>query len=348
MEKKIQQLHGGDIYRNPSVTDFSVNSNPLGIPESALEAVRGHADDIVHYPDIWCGRLREAIGTYEQFHAEHILCGNGAAELFFAAVLAVRPKKALVTAPAFSEYERSLRVVNAQIDYYRLKKEHAFRVTEEILPLITPQTDMVFLCNPNNPTGQVIEKELILQVLKKCRKCKAILLLDECFVDFLEVPEAYECKEYLEQYPELLIIKAFTKIFCMPGIRLGYALSANADLLWSMKEMLQPWNVSVLAQEAGIAVLKDCGQYIEQTRSYVGQQKAWMIPELQHLGYKVYGSCANYIFFLGAPGLYEKALEAGFLIRDCANYEGLDPGYYRIAVRTQKENERLMVWLRRL
>lgn len=348
MEKKNRQVHGGDIYRNPHVTDFSVNSNPLGVPESALRAVQNNAENIVHYPDMWCSKLREAIGGFEHTDMDHILCGNGAAELFFAAVLAIRPKRALVTAPAFSEYERALRVVNAEVDYCILKKEDAFQVKDEILKMITPQTDMVFLCNPNNPTGQVTEKNLILKVLKKCRECGAILLLDECFLDFLETPEMYESKEYLEQYPELLIVKAFTKIFCMPGIRLGYAISANHQLLHSMAEMLQPWNVSVLAQVAGKAVLQDCEQYIEQTRKYVGDQKTWMIRELRKMGYEVYGSRANYIFFSGRPGLYEAALDAGFLIRDCQNYEGLDSGYYRIAVRTQEENERLIVWLRKL
>ena len=343
-----RQIHGGDIYRNPHVTDFSVNSNPLGIPEAVLQAVRMNVENMVHYPDVWCSELRKAIGNFEKTEMEHILCGNGAAELFFAAVLAVKPGRALLTAPAFSEYERALQVVDAEVEYYRLQKENEFQVGKNILDQITPQTDMVFLCNPNNPTGQVIEKVLIQEILEKCRECKAILLLDECFLDFLEEPEQYESKEFMKDYPELLVIKAFTKIFCMPGIRLGYAISTNRKLLEQMKKMLQPWNVSVLAQEAGKAALQNPEEYLKQTRAYIGLQKRWMIKELDMMEYRVYGSHANYIFFSGETGLYDRALEAGFLIRDCQNYEGLMEGYYRIAVRTQEENERLIVWLKEL
>ena len=139
-----RQIHGGDIYRNPHVTDFSVNSNPLGIPEAVLQAVRMNVENMVHYPDVWCSELRKAIGNFEKTEMEHILCGNGAAELFFAAVLAVKPGRALLTAPAFSEYERALQVVDAEVEYYRLQKENEFKVGKNILDQITPQTDMVF------------------------------------------------------------------------------------------------------------------------------------------------------------------------------------------------------------
>ena len=108
MAELKETVHGGDIYRNPSVTDYSVNSNPLGVPEAVRKSVQESADRIMYYPDVRCDRLRELISDFERIEKEKILCGNGAAELFFAVVMAVRPKKALVTAPAFSEYERAL------------------------------------------------------------------------------------------------------------------------------------------------------------------------------------------------------------------------------------------------
>lgn len=348
MAEQKETVHGGDIYRNPSVTDYSVNSNPLGVPEAVRKSVQESAERIMHYPDVRCDRLRESISDFERIGKDKILCGNGAAELFFATVMAVRPGKALVTAPAFSEYERALCTVGAKTVYYNLKEENDFRIEEDILQKITEDIDMVFLCNPNNPTGQTTDRNLLVRVMERCKACGTILLLDECFIDFLERPEVYECTGYLEAYPNMIIVKAFTKIFCMPGVRLGYAMCEDEKLRRRIRAMLQPWNVSVTAQEAGVAALTECDEYLQRTRTYVRNEKSWMIDRIRKLGMKVYGSKANYIFFYAEEGLYERALSSGILIRDCRNYEGLKSGYYRVAVRSKEENERLIRWLEKL
>ena len=185
MAEQKETVHGGDIYRNPSVTDYSVNSNPLGVPEAVRKSVQESADRIMHYPDVRCDRLRESISDFERIEKEKILCGNGAAELFFAVVMAVRPKKALVTAPAFSEYERALGTVGAEVQYYRLKEEQDFRIQEDILEQITEDTDMIFLCNPNNPTGHAVPREQILQIAKCCEETGTWMVRAECFHDIL-------------------------------------------------------------------------------------------------------------------------------------------------------------------
>lgn len=341
-----EQIHGGDIYRNVDVVDFSVNSNPLGPPETVLRAVRNKAELIAGYPDIQCDRLREAISEFEEVAKEEVICGNGAAELFFAVAAAVRPGYVLLPVPSFAEYERALHAAGTRIDYYILKEERRFKVDEDILERILPEMDMLFLCNPNNPTGQTISRELLVKILDRCKAYGILVVLDECFIDFLDDPQLYEMRAYRHEYPNLLIIKAFTKIFCMPGLRLGYGISGNQELLARMEEACQPWNVSVLAQEGGVAALGCCEEYIERTRRYVAAERAYFVRELTKLGCRVYGSCANYIFFKGEKGLYEQALHAGFLIRDCGNYRGLAKGYYRIAVRTREENEILLRWLK--
>ncbi len=337
--------HGGDIYRNPGVTDFSVNTNPLGVPEKVMEELSKQKNEIVHYPDVECEKLREAIGAFEQVESDKIICGNGAAELFFAAVLAVKPKEALLLAPTFAEYEGSLRVTDTKIHYYYLQEDREFKLGEDYLESLTPEIDIAFLCNPNNPTGQVTDREMLERILEKCKRNQIFLIVDECFLDFLDEPQAYEVKDLLDKYPNLLIVKAFTKIFCMPGIRLGYAMSADTSFLNQMRMMLQPWNVSGYAQIAGVAALDGAAEFIEDTRTYIFTERERMKATLRNLGFTVFDSKANYIFFKGEPGLSAKALDAGFLIRDCENYEGLDEGYYRIAVRTKEENERLMTWL---
>ena len=279
---------------------------------------------------------------------EEILCGNGAAELFFAAVQAVRPQKALVTAPSFSEYEEALRSVGAEVEYYYLCEEDNFQIREDYVDKLSEEIDMIFLCNPNNPTGQIIDRDMLIKILGRCKKQNIIVILDECFLEFLDEPNRYEMSDLREEYPNLLIVKAFTKIFSMPGLRLGYAISSNQDTLEEMSWKLQQWNVSVPAQMAGVAALERPEEYIRQTREYVSGQREYMRNIMKMMGYVVFASKANYLFFKGRPGLEKEALEAGFLIRDCQNYEGLSEGFYRIAVRTKEENERLITWLGRL
>lgn len=343
-----EQMHGGDIYRNEHVIDFSVNSNPLGTPASVIRAVKESAEQIVHYPDTECGKVREAISRFEAVPEREIICGNGAAELFYAIVAAVMPRKALLVSPTFTEYERALRAFGSEIVYYELQRENEFLLDKGILGQITREMDLMFLCNPNNPTGQPVAKELVVQILKKCRMCGVLLVLDECFVDFLNEPWLYEAKEIRAEYQGLLIVKALTKLFAMPGLRFGYGISANRQLLNRIEGVLQPWNVSVPAQAGAVAALKDCEEYLEKTRTLVARERKYLVRAIKSLGYRVYGSRANYVFFRGEEGLYEKALEAGFLIRDCRNYPGLNTGYYRISVRERDENERMVAWLRKL
>lgn len=349
----ILDTHGGDIYRNRHVQiDFSVNANPLGPPPGVTKAIRDGAEQISRYPDMHCMELTKALGRFENVPEEFLLCGNGAAELFFSAVLTVKPEKALVLSPTFSEYERALKVVGADIYYYELKEADEFQVREDILDYIAPDVDMVFLCNPNNPTGQCISRDLMEQVADRCVKYESFLVIDECFVDFLDMPQMYEMKGKLQNFPNLLIVKALTKLFCMPGLRLGYGMCSGRNILCGMRDALQSWNVSVLAQAGGIAAARDCKEYVEETKKLISRERSFLIDELDKLQFQIYGSQANYIFFrdclYGQRNLYDEALAAGFLIRDCSDYRGLSGGYYRIAVRMHEENERIIAWLRQL
>lgn len=340
--------HGGDVYRNKNVIDFSANCNPFGTPKSVKEAAVQAMEEVFHYPDTDCQELREAIGVYEEVQPEWIICGNGAADLIYRLVLGTKPKQAVLFAPTFAEYEQALEIVNCEVKHYELKEENGFCVEETLLDWITEKTDIVFLCNPNNPTGQTIDRDMLIKILDRCKKQNIVVILDECFLEFLDEPNRYEMSDLRGEYPNLLIIKAFTKIFSMPGLRLGYAISSNQDILEEMSWKLQQWNVSVPAQMAGVAALEKPKEYIRQTREYVSGQREYMRNIMKMMGYVVFASKANYLFFKGRPGLEKEALEAGFLIRDCQNYEGLSEGFYRIAVRTKEENERLITWLGRL
>lgn len=375
-----KHIHGGNVYQYSGCVDFSANCNPLGTPESVKQAIIQSLEAVSDYPQVGCKRLKRAIAEYETERLElkrecerrdtertseaewkntlwksavdkieetQVICGNGAAELIFSLCRAVKPKKALLLAPTFAEYEQALQSVDCEIQYFFLKEEAEFQISEEFLQKLKPELDMVFLCNPNNPTGVLTRKEFLLRVLKRCRTLDILLVVDECFLDFVEQPGNYTLKEQLGEYANLFLLKAFTKRYAMAGVRLGYGLCGNQELLERMEEMVQPWNVSSLAQAAGIAALKE-KEYVEKGRQMVFREKAYLIEEMEQLGLKVYPSAANYIFFRGTETLFKECVDRKVLIRDCGNYEGLEQGYYRVAVKQHGENEKLVGTLKEI
>lgn len=333
--------HGGDIYQKDGLLDFSANINPAGIPEGiiqgAMEGIRWSS----HYPDTNCSDLRKAIADKLNLPLEYIICGNGVADIIFSLVLALKPQKALLPVPSFYEYEQALKTVDCELTYFSMTKERNFELGVEFLEEIKEDTEIIFLCNPNNPTGQLIHRELLIKILKRCEQLGIWLIMDECFLDFVNASEDLTLMKYCSEAKHLVILKAFTKLYAMPGLRLGYGISSNTALLKRMREVSQPWNVSIPAQWAGIAALKE-DKYVEDSLDLIKREHKYLTIELQKLEYAIYGSRANYIFFHTAPGLYEHCLKNGILIRDCSNYQGLTEGYYRIAVKNHTENEQLI------
>ncbi len=337
--------HGGDIYTNENKIDYSANINFLGMPESVQSAAKRAVDFSCHYPDTECRELKKAIGRRENVSAEHVFCGNGAADVIFSLVLARMPKNSLLPVPSFYEYQQALAGVRCRMVTHKLEEKNGFRLTEDILSEITPGTDMLFLCNPNNPTGELVEPELMEKILKKCERTGTLFVVDECFNDFLEQPEKYTMMPFAEQSEQLFVIKSFTKMYAMPGLRLGYGVCCNGALLDKMKRVSQPWSVSVPAQAAGVAAAGETA-FAERSRREILLQKKKMLDAMWDMGYQTYGSKANYIFFEGEHYLEEQMKEKGFLIRDCSNYQGLHQGFYRTAVRGKEENEAFLQALR--
>ena len=340
--------HGGDtesfrLKMGYTPIDFSASCNPLGVPDGVKRAICEAAENADAYPDPLCRRLSAAIADQEGVLAEQVLCGNGSADLIYRLVLAIKPKRAVVTAPSFVEYEAALGTAGCEVMYHTLARAEGFDVTERILERLTPDIDMLFLCNPNNPTGRTIDPALLQRIVRLCEKNGILLMMDECFNGFLDNPEAHTLKGGLNS-PNLLILKAFTKLYGMAGVRLGYCLSDSA-LLAGMQKAGQPWAVSSLAQAAGIAALND-QEYVQRARTLIREEKEYLIKALESVGIPVLGAAANYIFFYTRmPALIERLYAQGILIRDCANFAGLCAGYYRIAVRTHDENARLIAAL---
>lgn len=334
----VHNPHGGDIYEEHGLLDFSASTNPLGTPEGVRRAVQESVRQLDRYPDPYCRELVQAISLHEQVPEEYILCGNGAAELIYAFDRAVSPQKAAEPAPTFSEYSLGL----ADCDFVRfpLKQESGFSLTEEVLPFLKAEKPQVFfLCNPNNPTGKLADFGLLREILQACREENILLFADECFLSLTR--EGRSLKEFLGEYPELFILKAFTKSYGMAGLRLGYGLSSNRQLLKKMAGSMQPWNVSIPAQKAGIAALKD-GKFLQDTLCLVEQERVFLKAELEKLGLWVCDSVSNFLLFQGPHILGNQMKKQKILLRSCENFPGLGPGWYRIAVRTHEENKRLL------
>ncbi|MDO4296450.1 MAG: pyridoxal phosphate-dependent class II aminotransferase [bacterium] len=354
----MEYQHGGDIYGNPQIElDYSVNVSPLGLPEGVREAACRAISESSRYPDSLCRKLRWALGRHYGLSWEWIVCGNGAADLLFALVNAKKPQRALLFAPTFQEYECALRAVNCEIEVCFLQEEEQFVCGEAYFRQLESQKyDMVFLCNPNNPTGTVMTRSQVQRVAKLCQKQQAFLVVDECFCDFLQEEEEVTALPLLEEFPNLLVLRAFTKLYAMAGLRLGYAFCRDAELIEALHRVRQPWSVSHIAQEAGLAALKE-KEYVRQVKDLLMQEKPFLESGLRALGFLVYSGRANYILFAlpkekreeerKQPYLYEAMKEQGILIRDCRNYRGLDGGYYRICVGKREDNQRVLAALRK-
>lgn len=342
----MKLVHGGDWagYRAEfgcDALDFSANVSPLGLPAGVAAAITNALPTADRYPDPLCRQLRAALAGAEGVPADWILCGNGAADLIFRLALAVRPRRALLPAPTFAEYEAALQTVGCAVQRVFLREENEFAVTEEFIDAVTPETDIVFLCQPNNPTGQVTPPALVERLVRRCAECGAVLVVDECFLDFLPDRDAWTAKQLLRDAPQLIILKAFTKLYAMAGVRLGYALCGDATLLEKMRGAGQPWAVSSLAQAAGLAALQETA-YAGAVRALIAEQRPRMAAGLRALGLRVMDGQANYLLFRATPDFGEKLRRRGAVVRSCANYPGLDAAWYRTAVRTAEENTRLL------
>lgn len=337
--------HGGDLnwaktQYSGEILDFSVNCNPLGTPPAVLEAARAALANVGCYPDPACTELRAAIAAMDGVTPEAVFCGSGAAEVIFRLALALRPRTALLTAPAFSEYEGALRRVGCGCRFHPLLEAEHFDVTQRILADITPGTDLLFLCTPNNPTGRCIAPALLARILGQCEAVGAYLVVDECFLPLAQSGPGMA--PLLEGHPQLILLRAFTKSYAVPALRLGYCL-ADPALIARLETWGPCWNVSGPAQAAGLACC-DLPQWPERGRALLETARPSLQRGLTALGCRVVPGEANYLLFRlpGVPDLKARMLDRGILLRSCANYRGLGPDWYRAAVRKPAENEILL------
>ena len=339
----MNMVHGGDIYRNSVTLDFSVNVNPLGMPEGVKQALLEAIEVCNQYPDIRQQELKTEVGKLHEVLPEHILFGNGASELFMAIVHTLKPKKTVIPIPSFYGYEHAAKACESEICYYEMQhlasEEEVFCMEEELFQNLDASVDLLFLANPNNPVGGIVPEEWMERLFLHCRKQGIYVILDECFADFCG-QEVSLLTRYVE-FPNVIWVRAFTKIFSIPGVRIGYLINGDEKLLKRIERQLPEWNLSTFAQKAGIACARE-KDFINQTREYVEAEGRFLAQELERMGLQVYPYVANFLLVYTEAPLYEKLLEKGILIRDCSNFRGLSKGYYRIAIKKREENQQLL------
>lgn len=299
-------VHGGDIYRNQVKIDFSVNINPLGMPEAVQQELLRTVGDCVRYPDMISEQLTGALADYlgDKIHARQICCGNGASELFAAIVHAclaekrkqsdARPVRTLIPVPSFFGYEKAAQMADGEIIFYQMKETDGFALKREVVEAINEDIDLLFLANPNNPVGNRIEPEVLREVADKCRTCGVTLVIDECFLPFCADEAHHSFLPYLKKYPNVIVVRAFTKIFAMPGVRLGYLVCADEERMEQIRRQLPEWNVSLMAQRAGVAALGERG-YLKETVNVVERERRFLTGALRDCGMKVFPSETNFL-----------------------------------------------------
>lgn len=323
--------------------DFSVNVNPAGPSPRAVAAACKALSRIDAYPDRESRALVRALARAQGIPEDTIVCGAGASDIIWRLAAAVRPKRIVVCAPTFSEYAEAASYYGACVQEFPLSEADDFDVPASFARAIEGPGDVAYLCNPNNPTGRLVDHCVIDAAACRCEQVGALLVVDECFLGF--APDARErsvaaraaCSRHVA------VLSAFTKLYGMAGLRLGYLISGNAQLIEGIRRAGQAWPVSSVAEAAGIAALEDV-EYVSRTRDVLAGERAWLSHELSLLGLSVVPSDANFLLVrTPAKDIPERLYKQGVLVRTCDSFSVLSRFWCRVAVRTRKENARLVM-----
>lgn len=352
-------IHGGNrekiaaLTRQPvdSLLDFSANINPLGVPTAARATLVAALDELNDYPNPDYPRLKTAIARHHHVNLADVFVGNGAVQLIFNAALALEVKEALILAPCFGEYERALTKTHAHVNRLYLSADKNFQVdVDELIRRLqyAPSIGLVCLGNPNNPTGINLNGVAMRQLVNYCNQHQIWLILDEAFMD-LTLSAHGSWLPQLTAQDHVLVVRSMTKLFAIPGLRLGYAITKNPELQQRLTWQNEPWSINIVAARFGEQAFK-YNTYIRQTQDWLRHEQPWLEQQLNRIPFlKVYPSCTN--FFLlksNRARLREQLWSTGILIRDCSDYEGLTAGYYRVAVKDRAANQQLLQQLRLL
>jgi len=344
-------VHGGNIeeiargfrIKEDSIIDFSSNVNQFHFPQRISKTIRLSIPKICRYPDRESLILKKALGKYLNIGAEHIVVGNGSVDIIYRAVYALKPGGGVILLPSFGEYEKALSDSGVKIKYILSEEKSNFSFSVEEIVEKAGEGDIVFLCNPNNPTGMLMPKKDLEYLTEKLRRRKATLILDEAFID---LAEEYSLVDVAAKSNNLLVLRSMTKFFGLAGLRLGYAVG-RVEFIKRIQSSGQPWPVNIFAQAAGEALLQD-EEFVRESKRMLLQERDFLYQRLSQIkGLKPFQSSANFMLVkivgrLSSCRLQRCLVKRGLLVRDCSNFRGLNNRYIRVAVRKRKDNLRLI------
>lgn len=351
--------HGGTVQAK---YDYSINLNPLGIPLLITEGLHKLSDDVTlisSYPDSESRKLCSLISDYHNCSDKNIIVSNGASGIIFSSVIALKPKKALLLAPTFSEYERSLKTVGTVFKYHLLEEERDFALTSSIFTDLGKLNagDVFFLCNPNNPVGNIIDFNLIEEIINFTEMKGIFLILDECFIDFTNSESSFE---FIRNKKNVIWVNTFTKLYSIPSFRIGYGYCSNKKIIQKIQENSCMWGVSGYSQKIVESIFEEkefIKSWKRKTLNLVKEERQKLMFAFQKKGFKTYNSEANFFLVKQTENIDEilkdKTLDEFFLsndisIRKCFNYRNLSTKYFRFAVKDKESNQYLISVLEKL
>ena len=351
-------FHGGNVwevsekYNIPidQLIDFSISTNPLGVPETALESIRQHLNWIKHYPDPDPEWLLEALAKSDGVKPDNVIVANGSTELIylFNEVFLENGYEAIIPVPSFSEYKAAIEKFGGNMTFLKCDPAKNFQLNvEELEKTISNKTRIIFLCNPNSPTGALYDKADVLRVIKFAAERDVLVFLDEDYIDFVDDSKRYSMAEYVDDYNNLFVLRSLTKFFGLAGVRIGYGIG-SPDLIQVLKNIKMPWSVNSLAMFATASAVKDV-DFIKKSRLLVSNSRKEMMELFTSVPWlKVYPSETNFLLIeitrdnLTSTKIREGLAKKGFIIRDCKDFDGLNNRFFRVTVRMPEENQKLI------
>lgn len=344
--EKIEQIYG---IRKEDIVSFSANVNPLGISSHLRSSLAAQLDAITSYPDREYKALRSCIADYADTQAENIIVGNGSTELISLFIQTYHPKKAMILGPTYSEYEREITLGGGTTLYYPLREELNFCMdVNDFCHHLHDGLDLLVLCNPNNPTSTAINASHMRQILDACLQYGIFVMVDETYVEFTDPADHISSIPLTNYYTNLIILRGTSKFFASPGLRLGYAVTGNQDLIKKINTRQNPWSINSLAEIAGRLMFQD-RLYARETQNLITGERTRLYNLLSGWDtVKVYEPAGNFILVrilkegVDADTLFDHCIRRGLMIRNCSTFPFLDNSFVRFCIMLPEQNDRLM------
>ncbi len=336
-----------EILLQANAIDFSVNTTPLPLQTQISENWQSYLETITKYPDPTSEQLTAVIAEKEGLSPHELLVGNGAAQLIFLLALFFQRKRVAIVEPSFSEYRDACQIFNCEIEGIFLNNPWKLDVTEIIAK--SKQKDLLFICNPNNPTGVAYSLQEIEYVIEKLEPFQVTVVIDEAFYDFQE--NGPTLIKLVKNYQNVIVLRSLTKMYGIAGLRLGY-IAANPSFIQKLRLLQAPWSVNGLVQRIGCDCLQDL-RYPKEVQKYCKSERQRIFPLLREMGYEVSNSVVNFYLLKEktqqgeSMPLLKFLLQQGIVPRHTYNFPSLDGRYLRLAVKTVSENNQLLAVLAR-